>query len=58
MNRLDPSCIASWHVPVYLDHGALDDFIHPNTGDVLRDHRDSALWLGHSHRLNRAALGA
>ena len=29
-----------------LNHGALDVFIHPNTGDDLRDHRDSALWLG------------
>ncbi|WP_326543376.1 DOPA 4,5-dioxygenase family protein [Pseudorhodoferax sp.] len=35
-----------------LNHGALDVFIHPNTGDALRDHRDAALWLGSSHRLN------
>jgi DOPA 4,5-dioxygenase len=41
-----------------LNHGALDMFIHPNTGDELRDHRDCALWLGHSHRLNLAALAA
>ena len=40
-----------------LNHGALDVFVHPNTGDELRDHRDSALWLGHSHALNLAALG-
>lgn len=39
------------------NHGALDVFIHPNSGDELRDHRDSALWLGHSHLLNLAALG-
>ncbi len=39
-----------------LNHGALDVFMHPNTGDALRDHRDSALWLGHSHTLNLAAL--
>ncbi len=39
-----------------LNHGELDVFIHPNTGDDLRDHRDSALWLGHSHTLNLAAL--
>lgn len=32
-------------------HGSLDVFIHPNTGDALRDHRDRALWIGHSHRL-------
>lgn len=38
-----------------LNHGALDVFLHPNTGDALRDHRDAALWIGHSHEL---ALGA
>jgi DOPA 4,5-dioxygenase len=40
-----------------LNHGALDVFVHPNTGDELRDHRDCALWLGRSHDLNLAALG-
>lgn len=40
-----------------LNHGALDVLVHPNTGDDLRDHRDCALWLGHSHTLNLAALG-
>ena len=39
-----------------LNHGALDVFIHPNTGDELRDHRDCALWLGRSYALNLAAL--
>ena len=39
-----------------LNHGSLDVFVHPNTGDELRDHRDSALWLGKSHTLNLAAL--
>ena len=39
-----------------LNHGALDVFIHPNTDDMLRDHRDCAIWLGHSHTLNLAAL--
>jgi DOPA 4,5-dioxygenase len=39
-----------------LNHGALDVFVHPNTGDELRDHRDSALWLGRSYALNLAAL--
>ena len=41
-----------------LNHGALDVFIHPNTGDELRDHRDSALWLGQSHTLDLNALQA
>ena len=40
-----------------LHHGALDVFVHPNTGDELRDHRDRALWLGRSHVLNLAAVG-
>lgn len=39
-----------------LNHGALDVFLHPNTGDEMRDHRDSALWLGKSHVLDLAAL--
>ena len=39
-----------------LHHGELDVFVHPNTDDELRDHRDSAMWLGQSHTLNLAAL--
>jgi DOPA 4,5-dioxygenase len=39
-----------------LNHGALDVFLHPNTGDQLRDHRDSAVWIGRSHRLDLRAL--
>jgi aromatic ring-cleaving dioxygenase len=45
--------VVSW---LALNHGALDVFIHPNTGDELRDHRDGALWLGKSYALNLAAL--
>jgi len=45
--------VVSW---LALNHGVLDVFIHPNTGDELRDHRDCALWLGRSHALNLAAL--
>lgn len=41
-----------------LNHGPLDVFVHPNTGDDLRDHRDCALWLGRSHQLDLAALNA
>jgi len=47
--------IAAWLV---LHHGALDVFMHPNTGDSLRDHRDRAVWIGRSHALNLQALGA
>jgi DOPA 4,5-dioxygenase len=41
-----------------LNHGALDVFVHPNTDDELRDHRDCAIWLGRSYALNLAALAA
>ncbi|MEG1767192.1 MAG: DOPA 4,5-dioxygenase family protein [Comamonas sp.] len=41
-----------------LHHAGLDVFIHPNTGDSLRDHRDRALWIGQSHVLNLAVFGA
>ncbi|RFU48497.1 DOPA 4,5-dioxygenase family protein [Paraburkholderia sp. DHOC27] len=40
--------IVAW---LTLNHGALDVFMHPNTGDDLRDHRDAAVWIGHSHTL-------
>lgn len=39
-----------------LNHGTLNVLIHPNTGDALADHRDSALWLGRSHTLDLDAL--
>ena len=39
-----------------LNHGALDVFVHPNTGNALRDHRDCALWLGRSHPLDLQGL--
>jgi DOPA 4,5-dioxygenase len=45
--------VVSW---LALNHGSLDVFVHPNTGDELRDHRDCALWLGRSYALNLAAL--
>jgi aromatic ring-cleaving dioxygenase len=40
-----------------LNHGQLDVFVHSNTDDSLRDHRDCATWIGRSHRLNLEALG-
>ncbi|MBW5804685.1 4,5-dioxygenase [Burkholderia sp. COPS] len=45
--------IVPWLV---LNHGALDIFLHPNTGDELRDHRDCAVWIGKSYVLNLDAL--
>ncbi len=40
-----------------LNHGALDVFLHPNTGNALRDHRDSAVWIGRSHTLRLEVFG-
>lgn len=40
-----------------LNHGRFDVFVHPNTSDSLRDHRDSAVWIGRSHTLNLGAFG-
>ncbi|MBQ49152.1 MAG: 4,5-dioxygenase [Zetaproteobacteria bacterium] len=35
-----------------LNHGTVDLFIHPNTGDDLADHRDHVMWIGKSYDLN------
>jgi aromatic ring-cleaving dioxygenase len=48
------SSVVGW---LALNHGALDVFVHPNTGDELRDHRDSAIWLGRSYQLDLRAVG-
>lgn len=45
--------VMSW---LALNHGSLDVFAHPNTGHQLRDHRDSAIWIGHSQVLKLEAL--
>lgn len=45
--------VVSW---LSLNHGTLDVLVHPNTGDPLSDHRDGALWIGHSHELDLRAL--
>ena len=49
----DLAHVMSW---LALNHGALDVFVHPNTDDELRDHRDCAIWLGHSHELRLAGF--
>jgi DOPA 4,5-dioxygenase len=46
--------VAAW---LALNHGTLDVFLHPNTGDQLRDHRDCAVWIGRSHELDLRAVG-
>jgi len=45
--------LISW---LTLNHGALDIFVHPNTGNAMRDHRDSAVWIGRSYDLVLSAL--
>ncbi|WP_421780769.1 DOPA 4,5-dioxygenase family protein [Kiloniella litopenaei] len=35
--------VISW---VSLNRAGLTVFIHPNTGDDLKDHRDHAIWMG------------
>jgi len=49
----DLSHVLGW---LALNHGTLDVFVHPNTGDGLRDHRDRALWVGKSHALELAGF--
>ncbi len=46
--------IISW---LTLNRGGLDVFVHPNTGDALRDHRDCAVWLGRAYVLKLEGLG-
>jgi aromatic ring-cleaving dioxygenase len=46
--------VLSWLV---LNRGALDVFMHPNTGDQLTDHRDRAVWIGRSYTLDLRAVG-
>jgi DOPA 4,5-dioxygenase len=31
-------------------------FVHPNSGEDLPDHRDRAIWLGESHKLDLSVL--
>lgn len=51
-----PACFAELVGWLTLNHGVLDIFIHPNTGDALRDHRDAAVWIGRSYDLVLSAL--
>src|SRR3546814_7170446 len=39
-----------------LNRGALTIFLHPESGDVLADHRDHAIWLGDKAELHLEAL--
>jgi DOPA 4,5-dioxygenase len=39
-----------------LNRGALTVFVHPLTGDDLADHRDYAIWLGNTAKLDLSVL--
>lgn len=52
-----PDQLASVLAWLVLHRDGLDVFIHPNTGDALVDHRDRAVWLGHSWELALGNLG-
>lgn len=39
-----------------INRGELVVFIHPNTGEVIADHRDYALWMGEKMDLDLSAL--
>lgn len=39
-----------------LNRGELTVFVHPNTGNDLEDHRDRAIWLGTTQKLDLAKL--
>ncbi len=45
--------IVPWLV---LNRGGLTVFLHPNTGDDVRDHTELAIWLGDKEKLNLDAL--
>ncbi|MDF3936906.1 DOPA 4,5-dioxygenase family protein [Pseudomonas citronellolis] len=40
-----------------LHRGGLVVFIHPDTGDDLRDHRDHAIWMGAVRPLDLSMFG-
>lgn len=40
-----------------LNRGGLVVFVHPETGDALRDHRDRALWMGEVMPLELSIFG-
>jgi DOPA 4,5-dioxygenase len=47
------SALVPW---LALNRGALDVFVHPDTGNALADHSDHVIWLGKSYALNLDAL--
>ena len=47
------AAIVPW---LMLNHNALTVFIHPESGDVIADHTQHALWLGRQEELNIDAL--
>ena len=50
----DLGTVLTW---LSLHHQGLTVFVHPNTGNDLVDHRDRAIWVGDSVRLNLGMFG-
>jgi aromatic ring-cleaving dioxygenase len=51
-----PSLFADLVPWLALNRGGLTVFVHPNTGNDLEDHRDRAIWLGESQKLDLSVL--
>ncbi len=52
-----PAPLFSQIVPwLALNRGDLTVFVHPNTGQVLEDHRDRPIWLGTTRKLDLSKL--
>jgi aromatic ring-cleaving dioxygenase len=48
---IEPAQFAPVFAWLTLNRGELNVFLHPNTGNALRDHRDAAVWIGRSYSL-------
>ncbi|MDX1738568.1 MAG: DOPA 4,5-dioxygenase family protein [Alphaproteobacteria bacterium] len=53
-HKKDFSDIINW---LMLNRDGLTIFVHPQTGDALRDHRDHALWMGECLPLDLSIFG-
>ncbi len=53
----EPSALGEVVAWLTLHRQGLTVFVHPETGDMLADHRDRALWMGESRTLDLTAVG-
>lgn len=51
-----PAQFAAFVPWLAIHHGPLSVLIHPNTGNVRRDHTDNAIWMGKQFDLNLRAF--